>query len=199
MTIRLVDLLPQTTFPLYAIHPSKWRGASFIGDVSREQGRVSMVEFVYLTGVGASGSGAGVSNVDPSVRPLEDGETYTDLHLVQFVSRFDPRYVRQHMKPRRSPVFPLKDFRVQEMVLPIGGVSGGVVWLQHRTLPVSLVRTAMRLRDRIVELGIATWNEDARAMAKQVEQVDARFVQEFDAATDPVYPPPDWSDPERAT
>lgn len=198
MTIRVEDLLSGTRFPMLAVDPSQWAGASFVGEVDKRDGVVSSVAFVYQMGLGPESSGYTVSNLDGQVaRATGATPEVLGKHLTPFVARFDPAAVIGRVRRKRTDAFPLESFRRTTMVVTLPSGSIGAEVYRHGSLPLQAVHVAYKVGTWVTDVVIGSWNEDPVSKVPFLEPVDVRFARAFDAMGEPEYPPPEWSEPDQ--
>lgn len=180
MTIPLADVAREAPFTLYGIRATQWLGASFVGTVARTPAGIRSVELDYLDSVDDTTMGLGVVCVDGGsvasgeIDPLE-------AHCANFVPRFDPAYVVARLRRRRATsAFPAKDFRLRTVNVHISGAVTGAELQYHESLPLQVLRVAVRPGRSAVDVGIAGWQIDVKAFAEKLEPVDADFAREFD-------------------
>lgn len=181
--MRLRAVLAEAPFPLFAIDPAEWNGLAFVGDIRRIAGRVVAVKVVYLDALDASTMGAAVSALSPEARehPLDD-------HVVDFVSRFEPRFLAERAKPRRRVLLPQEEFSRREVTLTLAGRLCGAELYTHRSLPLQLVRAAVLVGSAAADVGIAAWRLSALDLAPKVRAVDVAFAEAFDRQQEPESP-----------
>lgn len=197
MTIRVEELLSGTGFPLLAVDPSHWAGAAFVGEVGKRDGKVEVAGFVYQMGLGPTSSGFTVSNLDGAIARVAGGSAQTlGRHLTPFIARFDPSAVVSRVRRRRSDAFPMDSFRTSTMVVTLPSGSIGAEMHRHETLPLQVIHVAYKFGVLVTDVVIAGWNEDVLPKIGLLAAVDVRFARAFDAVGEPVYPPPEWSEPE---
>lgn len=184
MTILVRDLVHELRFPLYAVHPRHWRGAAFVGDTERREGRLTSVAFVYEE----PGRGFEVDNV-------EAGSTDIDDDFVRFVSRFDARFVTKRVK-RRKRGFPEGAFTSSTIQTTVRGTPATIKVLEHRELPLVIAPLRLEERSGATDVWVCGWRMDVRDLVPLVVPLDPEMVAAFDFPGEP-YPPPGWDLSER--
>lgn len=190
--MRLADVLADAPFPLFAVARERWSGTALVGHVERmtiPRPALRSVKIVYLDGAEPPLHGAVVSVVDPGVAPRHDDSL--DEHLADAVARFDAAFVQKRVRARRA-AFPLGEFDATGVVLELATGSTGARQMQHRVLPLQVIRFAAIGGRATADVAVACWDLDARDFAAGLEPVGVEFARAFDAAGEPRYPPPEW-------
>jgi hypothetical protein len=172
------DLIARATFPLFAIPPAAWDGPSLVGSFTTEGERVRDIQFVYLDQIDERSMGICVGNIDGAAKVPDAVE----IHLVNFVARFDDEYLVSRVKRRRFEPFPPSDFRVVTQTVALAGRTVGASMYTHTTLPLRLLRAPVRIGSTITDVGIAGWRLDPLDHLAKVVPVDVTVATAFDAA-----------------
>lgn len=181
MTIGLGDLTAEATFPLYGVHPSRWGGASFVGDTEHRNGRLTSVTLVYEQ----PGRAFAIDNVEAGAGDVDDD-------FVRFVARFEPRFVTRKLKRRRR-AFPESSFATHRIETVLRGARAALDVLEHKDLPLVLAPLRLEETTGATDVWVCGWALDVREVIPLVESIGPAMVAAFDAPGEP-YPPPEWDE-----
>ncbi|MFN2613890.1 MAG: hypothetical protein ABR552_03615 [Actinomycetota bacterium] len=171
------ELLARARFPLFAIPPSSWDGAAFVGSFTTEGEGIRDIQFVYLDGIDEHSFGICVSNIDGSATVEEP----LDAHLLSFSSRLDEAYVVARVKRRKGPVFAARDFTKQQTTVTVAGRTAGALVYIHREIPLRLARVPLHIGSSVTDIGVAGWRLDPLDHLSKLLIVDPKVAAEFDA------------------
>jgi hypothetical protein len=171
------ELLARAPFPLFGIAPASWDGPVMVGGYSTSGERIRDIAFLYLDQLDERSMGLSVTNLDGAARDVEPLE----VHLLDFISRFDDTFLVSRVKRRRFEPFPSGDLQIGDITVAFAGRTVAAKQVVHRLLPLRLVRAPVRIGTSVTDVGISGWNLDPLGFVGSLVPVDVAFADQLDA------------------